>query len=168
MQDRPAPASLLLWGLLAVSLLLNVVVIAVLFVAVMAGRQAAAGIADQLAAFGRQDIRYQFRIVQTVPVTASVPFHHTAIVPYSQSLPISTTVTITKELPVIGQISFDIPIEARVPVSLSIPVAISGTIPVQAAVPLNLEIPLDIPVADTPLKTTIDNAVKALNNLAGR
>ena len=168
MQDRSAPASPLLWGLLAISLLLNIVVIAVLVLAVMVGRQTAAGMADQLAAFGRQNINYQFRIVQTVPVTASVPFQHAVVVPFNQLMPISTTVSITRELPVIGVINFDVPIEANVPVSLSIPITISETIPVNTAVPLNLEIPLEIPVAGTPLKATLDSVVNVLNGLAGR
>jgi hypothetical protein len=83
-------------------------------------------------------------------------------------MPISATVKVGKELPVLGKIEFDVPIQTNVPISLSVPVAISQTVPVNADVPLNLEIPLEIPVRDTPIKATLDQVVKALNNFAGR
>jgi len=158
----------MLWALVSISLLLNLIIITALIFILMAGRQIASDVAGQLEGFGRQTINYKFRITQTVPVQARVPFRQSRIVPYSYMMPVSTTVNVTKELPVIGQINFDVPIRVDIPVSLTIPIEISETIPVNANVPLNLEIPLEIPIKDTPLKTMIDGIVKTLNQLAGR
>ncbi len=167
-QQRQRGASPVLWALAIVSFALNVVVIAALVTAVMAGRRIAADMADQLDAFSQQTINYKFHISQTVPVRTSVPFNHSAVVPFSQVVPISTTVRVAKEIPVVGQIAFDVPIQARVPISLSIPITINRTIDVNADVPLDLDIPLEIPIRDTPLRASLDNVVRILNNIAGR
>ncbi|HEY3340872.1 MAG TPA: hypothetical protein VGK81_02595 [Anaerolineae bacterium] len=168
MHEQSRSASPILWALAAVSFVLNIVVIGVLMILFMYGRQAAADLADQLGAFSNQTINYSFHITQTVPIRTNVPFSYTTVMPFSQSLPISTTVNVSKEIPVVGLITFDVPIRADVPVSLSIPIQISHTIDVNVAVPLNLNIPLQIPLQDTPLKATLDGIVKTLNMLAGR
>ena len=157
-----------LWALTIVSLLLNAFIITILILVVVVGRQVAASVADQLQAFGNQTINYKFRVNQTVPVNTSVPFQKNLIIPFQQTIPVSTTVKVGKELPVLGLIEFDVPIDTSVPVSFSVPISISETIPVNAEVPLNLEIPLEIPVRDTPIKATLDEVVRALNTFAGR
>ena len=154
--------------LMFISLLLNAVIIVALVFIVISGRQISADIIKQLEDFGKQSISYKFRITQTVPVQALVPFNQSMVIPYKQVLPVNTTVTITKELPVIGQVSFDIPIQTNIPVSLSIPIDISQTIPVNAEVPLNMEIPLEIPIKDTPLKTMLDGIANTLRQISGR
>lgn len=168
MQQKPRSASPVLWVLAIFSFLLNLVIIGVLVIVFMAGRQAAADLADQIDAFSQQTINYSLHITQTVPVHANVPFSQTMAVPFNPTVPISTTVKVSKEIPVVGQITFDVPIQAEVPVSLSIPIEISRTIDVNAEVPLNLDVPLQIPLKDTSLKATLDSIVKALNSLAGR
>ena len=164
--SRSAPPAL--WALTIVSLLLNVLIIAILILVDMVGRQIAASVADQLEAFGNQTINYKFRVNQTVPVNTLVPFQKNLVVPFQQSIPVSTTVKVSKELPVLGVVEFDVPIDTSVPVSFSVPIAISETIAVNAEVPLNLEIPLEIPVRDTPIKETLDRVAQALNTFAGR
>lgn len=161
-----APAAL--WALALVSLLFNVALVALVVVAVISARQFAADTADALVALGNQDINYTFRLNQTVPVRAEVPFAQSFVVPIRQSIDINTVVAISRELPVIGVIDLDVPIQTSIPVSLSVPVAISQTFPVNADVPLNLEIPISIRVNETPLKATIDSAVRSLNMFAGR
>ncbi|MCL5999556.1 MAG: hypothetical protein M1546_26340, partial [Chloroflexi bacterium] len=88
MQDRPRPASPLLWVLTIISLLLNLAIIAVLVVVIVVGRQMAGDVADQLEAFGNQTINYKFRVNQTVPIHTMVPFDHTVVVPFQQAVPI--------------------------------------------------------------------------------
>ena len=168
MPERPRSASPVLWALAIISFILNIIVIGVLVIAVVIGRQMAADAADQIDAISQQTIHYTFHITQTVPVRTNVPFNQSTVVPFNQNLPISTTVRVNKEIPVIGQITFDVPIRADVPVSLSIPIEISHTISVNSEVPLSLDIPLQIPLKDTPLKAALDNMVKALNTIAGR
>jgi hypothetical protein len=168
MQEQSRSASPIFWALAVVSFVLNILVIGVLMILFVVGRQAAADLADQLTAVSQQTINYSFHIAQTVPIHTSVPFTNTTVVPFNQNLPISTTVKVSKEIPVVGLITFDVPIQADVPVSLSIPIQISRTIGVNTEVPLSLDIPLQIPLKDTPLKTTLDGIVKTLNTLAGR
>lgn len=168
MQNPSKGHSPVLWTLVVISLLLNVVIIATLVVIVMAGRQMAADVSGQLESFGRQSISYRFHITQTIPVRANVPSHNSMVIPYSQNMPISTTAVVAKELPVIGLIQFDVPIQANIPISLSIPVEISQTNQVNTDVLVNLDIPLDIPIKGTPLKAMLDGIVKSLNQISGR
>ena len=161
-----APAAL--WALALVSLLLNIALAALLVVATLSVRQFAADTADALAAVGNTDINYTFRLNQTVPVRAEVPFTQNIIVPISQSIDVDTVVTVSRELPVIGVIDFDVPIQASIPVQFDVPIMVSQTFPVSAEVPLNLEIPLNIRISETPLKATIDAVVRSLNAFAGR
>ena len=168
MQQQRRSASPVLWALAIFSFILNILVISVLVIVFISGRQVAAGLADQIDAFSQQTINYSLHITQTVPVHTNVPFSQTMTVPFNVNVPISTTVKVSKEIPVVGQITFDVPIQAEVPVSLSIPIEISRTIGVNADVPLSLDVPLQIPLKDTSLKAALDGIVKALNSLAGR
>jgi hypothetical protein len=168
MQQQRRSASPVLWALAIFSFILNILVIGVLVIVFISGRQVAAGLADQIDAFSQQTINYSLHITQTVPVHTNVPFSQTMTVPFNVNVPISTTVKVSKEIPVVGQITFDVPIQAEVPVSLSIPIEISRTIGVNADVPLSLDVPLQIPLKDTSLKAALDGIVKALNSLAGR
>ncbi len=161
-----APATL--WALALVSLLLNIALVALIVVVVMWARQFAADTADALNAVGNQDINYTLRLNQTVPVRAEVPFAQTIVVPISQSIDVNTIVTVSRELPVIGVIDLDVPIQASIPVNFEVPIAVNQTFPVSADVPLNMEIPLSIRVNETPLKAAIDSVVRSLNTFAGR
>ena len=168
MQRQPRSASPLLWALALCSFILNILVIGVLIVVYIYGRQVAADLADQLDTFSQQTINYSVHITQTVPVRADVPFSQTMTVPFNVNVPVSTTVKVSKEIPVVGQITFDVPIQTEVPVSLSVPIEISRTLAVNTDVPLSLDVPLQIPLKDTSLKTALDGIIKALNSFAGR
>ncbi|HEY3291555.1 MAG TPA: hypothetical protein VGK87_15595, partial [Anaerolineae bacterium] len=94
MQNSSKGHSPMLWALVVISVLLNVVIIAALVVIVAAGRQMATDVSSQLDGFSRQSISYRFHITQTIPVRANVPFHNSMVIPYSQVMPISTTVAV--------------------------------------------------------------------------
>ena len=161
-----APAAL--WALALVSLFLNIALAVLLVVIVLSARQFASDTADALSDVGNQDINYTFRLNQTVPVRAEVPFTQDIIVPISQSINVDTVVTVSRELPVIGVIDLDVPIQASIPVQFDVPIVVSRTFPVSAEVPLNLEIPLNIRISETPFKATIDSVVRSLKAFAGR
>jgi hypothetical protein len=167
--ERFAPrAPRTLWAAALISLFLNVALAGALVYGWATARRVAGEAATALDAFADQTITYQFRLNQTVPVRAEVPFEETLMVPVRRDLDINTTVTVSQELPVIGQVTFDVPIRANIPVSFEIPFVISQTFPVQADVPLNLEIPVELPIRDTPLKPAIDALSRPLKDLAGR
>ncbi|MCS7059570.1 MAG: hypothetical protein RMN25_00230 [Anaerolineae bacterium] len=161
-----APAAL--WTLALASFLLNVVLIALLILGIMWARRLAADTADALIAFGNQDINYTLRLNQTVPVRAEVPFVQNVVVPIRQTIDVNTVVTVSRELPVVGVLEFDVPIQASIPVQFDVTIPVSQTFPVNTDVPLNMEIPLSIRVSDTSLKSTIDSVARALNTFAGR
>ncbi len=167
--EHPAPsAPKALWVIALISLVLNLALAGALVYGWVTARRFAADTATALETFSNQTITYRFRLNQTVPVRADVPFEQTLMMPVRQNLDIDTTVTVSQELPVIGQVTFDVPIRANVPVSFDIPFVISETFPVYTDVPLNLEIPVELPIRDTPLKPAIDALIQPLKNLAGQ
>lgn len=96
-------------------------------------------------------------ISATIPVSASVPFSETIDVPINTNIPINTTVSVP--LPAIGNIPIPIPIVTNIPVNLNVSVPISRSIPVELDIPVNLtiEVPVEskVPV-DTDIPVELD------------
>lgn len=161
-----APAGL--WAIAILSLALNGVIIAAGLFLVLTSRQAAGDAAAALDALTRENVNYTFRVNQSVPVRTDIPFSRTLVIPIERTLDVSTVVTVTRDIPVIGAIEFDVPIQATVPVSFDVPIVISETLPVNIDVPLNLDIPLQVTLSETPLQRAIEPLVKALYRLAGK
>lgn len=91
-------------------------------------------------------------ISATIPVSASVPFSETIDVPINTNIPINTTVSVP--LPAIGNIPIPIPIVTNIPVNLDVKVPISRTIPVELDIPVDLTI--EVPVeSEVPVDTDI-------------
>lgn len=96
-------------------------------------------------------------ISATIPVSASVPFSETIDVPINTNIPINTTVSVP--LPAIGNIPIPIPIVTNIPVNLDVKVPISRTIPVVLDIPVDLtiEVPVQSEVAvDTDIPVELD------------
>jgi hypothetical protein len=168
MQERPGSASALWRALVVVSFIVNILVVVALVLIFASTRRVAANLADRLDDFSHQTINYSLHITQTVPVHTDVPFSQTLVVPFNLDVPVSTTVVVSKEIPVVGVVAFDVPIQASVPVSLSVPIEVSRTIRVDAEVPLSLDVPLQVPLQDTSLKSALDDVIGVLNQVAGR
>ncbi|MFW6097114.1 MAG: hypothetical protein ACOC9Z_03515 [Chloroflexota bacterium] len=91
-------------------------------------------------------------ISATIPVSASVPFSETIDVPINTNIPINTTVSVP--LPAIGNIPIPIPIVTNIPVNLDVQVPISRSIPVQLDIPVDLTV--EVPVeSEVPVDTDI-------------
>lgn len=91
-------------------------------------------------------------ISATIPVSASVPFSETIDVPINTNIPINTTVSVP--LPAIGNIPIPIPIVTNIPVNLDVQVPISRSIPVQLDIPVDLTI--EVPVeSEVPVENEI-------------
>lgn len=94
-------------------------------------------------------------ISATIPVSASVPFSETIDVPINTTIPINARVSVP--LPALGNIPIPIPIVTAIPVNLDVQVPISRSIPVQLDIPVNLtvEVPVEsqVPVqSDVPVE----------------
>lgn len=91
-------------------------------------------------------------ISATIPVSASVPFSETIDVPINTSIPINTTVSVP--LPVLGNIPIPIPIVTSIPVNLDVQVPISRTIPVELDIPVDLTIEVAVE-SEVPVETEV-------------
>jgi len=91
-------------------------------------------------------------ISATIPVSASVPFSETIDVPINTNIPINATISVP--LPAIGNIPIPIPIVTNIPVNLDVQVPISRTIPVELDIPVDLII--EVPVeSQVPIETEV-------------
>ena len=168
MEDRPLSSPPVLWALAIVALLLNFLVVGVLIFATFTAREVAGTAADQLEALSQQPVSFMFRITQTVPIRTMIPFHQKLGMPFTHTVSINTSVVVSKELPVIGQIAFDVPIQASIPISFDIPIDVDTTVPVSMEIPLNLQIPVQIHLGATPIGDVLDETIRALRALAGK
>ncbi len=91
-------------------------------------------------------------ISATIPVSASVPFSDTIDVPINTVIPVNATVSVP--LPAIGNIPIPIPIVTAIPVNFDVQVPISRSIPVLLDIPVNLmiEVPIE---SEVPVQTDI-------------
>lgn len=91
-------------------------------------------------------------ISATIPVSASVPFSETIDVPIDTTIPINTRVSVP--LPALGNIPIPIPIVTAIPVNLDVQVPISRSIPVQLDIPVNLTV--NVPVeSEVPVQSDV-------------
>jgi hypothetical protein len=168
------------WALLVIlvliSLVLDVLIVALLYRARQEALRLTAQAAIELEALQGETIRYTFHFQDELPIAADVPFHEKLDVPIEAAIPISTTVSVeqTLEVPIqtlLGEIvvevplDVDIPVEMTVPIDLRVPVEISRTVTVSTVVPLDLEVPLAIPIAETPLADLLGKLQRALLDL---
>ncbi|MEM7797715.1 MAG: hypothetical protein AAF633_00880 [Chloroflexota bacterium] len=154
--------------LVSLSLALNILVLALLFVAYRRVQQLTSQIADQLDQYQLSDVDVPFHVDEKIPVEFEVPYEDRFEVPIKTTIPVSTsilfeetvhvpirdTVKIDKDLqigvniPVINQtVPILLPIRASIPVNLDVSEPLSYDIPVET------EIPVDITV-DIPIKTS--------------
>lgn len=91
-------------------------------------------------------------ISTTIPVSSSVPFSETIQVPINTVIPVNTTVSVP--IPAIGNIRVPIPIVTSIPVNLNVAVPISRSIPVDLDIPVNLMV--DVPVeSEVPVQAEV-------------
>lgn len=156
-----------MWILIGLSLLLNLLVLGLLFIAYRRIQQLARETTILLENYELQDIdvpfhidealpihfdvdfedRFEVPIKTTIPVATSIHFEETVHVPIRDTVKIDRDLQIGVHIPVINQ---TVPI--LLPIRASIPVNLDVTIPLQYDIPVKTEIPIDITV-DIPVKT---------------
>lgn len=94
-------------------------------------------------------------VSQTVPVSLSVLFEDNIDVPIQENIPINTIVAVPVTIPVIGQtVELEIPIVTNIPIDLNVQVPISRNIPINTSIPVVFEV--DVPVqSDVPIQAEV-------------
>lgn len=163
---------LLLWLLVFVSLGLNIYLFVTLMNIRTQARVQVQAAEERLAAVEVGDYELPIEIDETLPISFTVPFSDTFVVPISATIPVSASVpfsetidvpintvipinaTVSVPVPVLGNIPIPIPIVTSIPVNLDVKVPISRTIPVQLDIPVDLTI--EVPVeSEVPVQTDV-------------
>ena len=162
----------LLWLLALVSLALSVYLFATLFSLRQRARQEVTEARERVESMEAPEYELPVHIDETLPISFTVPFSDTFVVPISTTIPVSSSVpfsetiqvpintvipvntTVSVPIPAIGNIRVPIPIVTSIPVNLDVEVPISRTIPVDLDIPVNLTV--DVPVeSEVPVRTEV-------------
>ena len=163
-----------LWILVALSLTLNALLIFGLFYIRDNARRQVLAAADSLATVQFEAFDLPIEVNEMIPISLTVPFSDTFVVPISQTVPVSlsvlfadnidvpiqeiipinTTVEVPVTIPGIGQVTIPIPIVTTIPIDLNVVVPISRTIPINTSIPVVFLV--DVPVqSNVPIQAEI-------------
>jgi hypothetical protein len=164
-----------LWIIAALSFLLNVLLIFGLFSIRANARQQVTEAADSLAAVQFEPFELPIEVDESLPISMTVPFSDTFMVPISQTVPVSlsvlfedvievpiqevininTIVFVPVTIPGIGQtVNLEIPIVTDIPIDLFVEVPVSKTIPISTSIPVVFDV--DVPVqSDVPIQSEV-------------
>lgn len=80
------------------------------------------------------------------PIEAELPLQQDFVVPIRTTLAVSTVVTVTADLPLVGRFPIPLPVQANIPVDLQLIIPVSQTVPIETAVQLDTEVPVRVEV----------------------
>lgn len=152
--------------LLAVLTLVSLILGAVAISGVLWLRQIAlvtvAGARAAITDIGDDTFSYTITVDQEIPVVTTVPINEEVTLPIQTVVPISTVVAIPINAGLLGTFNIDVPVQTVIPVDLEFTVPVSQTVEIATTVPLSFEVPVEIPLADTPLVSYLEELGKAL------
>jgi hypothetical protein len=155
----------LLWLLAIISLVFNILLVFGLATARNTARQQVTETADSLGDIQFESFDLPIHVDEMLPISLTVPFSDTFIVPVShtvpvslsvlfadnievpiqENIPINTIVNVPVTIPVLGQlVNLEIPIVTNIPIDLLVEVPISRTIPIDTSIPVVFEV--EVPV----------------------
>ena len=158
---------ILLWLIVIISLTLNIFLLAGLYNFRQQARQGVAQVTEILDTVKIENFELPVEVNETLPISITVPFRDTFVVPINATVPISMIIPITENISfpisdVVGinrdvtvsivilgaQIPVDIPIRADFPINMNIDVPIDLEVPVNTTIPIDLlvEVPVDTEV----------------------
>jgi hypothetical protein len=172
MQEAPGGASRLLKTLVALSLLVSVLSLALtgylIYRLMRVQSEAKAGIEEAMAALdslGQEGFHYDFKFDNTVPFSGDIPFKQDLLFPFKGAIPINTTVKVPVDMGFL-QTEIEVPIDTTFDLDLEVPISVDETIHVDTEIPLNLEIPIDIEPGDPALQEMLEPVRMWLERLA--
>ncbi len=155
----------LLWAVALVSLGLNLYLVNVLLQARRQVGQAAGVAAAAIGSLADSAIDYPVEFHQAVPISLTVEYRQTLVIPISVTLPISTEVTVPLRTP-LGDFPITVPVVTTIPVRLSPAVPLSVSLPVSTTVPIDVAIPIHLELKTTALGASLTSAQVYLQDLA--
>ena len=154
-----------LWGVAALSLVINLGLIYALLEARQRAGNGAQTAALAVAALRASAVDYTVRVDRTLPVSLTVPFKTTVRVPISTTLPIDTEFGFSLHT-VVGDFPVSIPVHATVPVNLVSEVPVQLAVPISTTVPVVFDVPVRIELAQTSLGEALGPTQVYLEQLA--
>ncbi len=164
-----------LWVIAIISLVFNILLVIGLFSARATARQQVTEAADSLGDIQFESFDLPINVNETLPISLTVPFSDTFVVPVSQTVPISlsvlfednlevpiqevipinTVVNVPVTIPPLGQlVNLPIPIVTNIPIDLMVEVPISREIPIDTSIPVVFEV--EAPVnTDVPIQAEV-------------
>ena len=141
------------WGLTLLSLILNILMLALLvtlfvkFRAVFGDMTLGGGQVN----LGTVDVDMDVHVDAEVPIVMDVPIQQTVQVPLKTSIPIDTTFTVPVKMPIAGAVEVEVPIRGEVPVDLMVAVPLHTTVPIDSNVPLQTTLPVSVNLDMAPI-----------------
>lgn len=155
----------LLWLVALVSLGLNLYLVNMLLQARRQVGQAANMAAAAAGALAESAIDYPVELHQVLPVSLTVAYRQTLVIPISVTLPISTVVSVPLKTP-IGEFPIAVPVVTNIPVDLSPAVPLSLSLPISTTVPIDVSFPIHLELKSTALGASLASAQAYLEDLA--
>jgi hypothetical protein len=159
-------ATLPLYLLVTISLILNAVVIRQLILVRVGAQRAIEDTILLLEDFKKQTFSYTFVVDDTLLIDSDLPVDETIPVRIQDTIPINTTVVVPVDTRFFGIIDLQVPIRTSVPVDIQAEVNINQTFRVNTTVPIYVEVPVAITVAETPLFDAIGDVQAGLDQLS--
>lgn len=157
--------STLLWLLLILSLLLNFTVLYVLFYARAASLELLSQAERAVAEFSSQPVKTVVEIDQNIPLSETLFFDHSFLVPLDTVYPLSTVVQTEVSLPLLGTQELNIPIQANIPLQMELEVPVKTNIPLSFTYHLRTSLPVEVvipPETVEPLSALLQRMTEAL------
>jgi hypothetical protein len=111
---------------------------------------AAESAAQALDGMKNATIDYPVEIRQAIPISMTINYTDTIVVPISYTLPVNTNVSVPLRTP-LGTFPINVPINMSVPVRFTPTVPLDIKVPVSLTVPVNIDVPIHVDLSTTPL-----------------
>lgn len=127
--------------------------------------QAAYTAAASLDGMANMAIDYPVEIREAIPISMTIRYSDTVVVPISYTLPVNTNVSIPLRTP-LGTFPINVPIALNVPIRLTPTVPLNLAVPVSLTVPIAIDVPIYVDLSTTPLGEGISAAQDYLYDIA--
>ncbi len=112
--------------------------------------EAAFTAAQALDGMASATIDYPVEIREAIPISLTIHYSDTVVVPISYTLPVNTNVSIPLRTP-LGTFPINVPIALSVPIRLTPTVPLNLAVPVSMTIPINIDVPIHVDLSTTPL-----------------
>lgn|GEM_PF-3052100 len=140
----------LLWVAVIALAVVNYQLITTLLDAKRQVAEAAFTAAEAMGGMSSATIDYPVEIREAIPISLTIHYSDTVVVPISYTLPVNTNVSIPLRTP-LGTFPINVPIALSVPIRLTPTVPLNLAVPVSLTVPINIDVPIHVDLATTPL-----------------